>query len=272
MEFPTYGYNKDIPPNQRIENGFGNVTFPPLEITTNVTITSILDLSDANSAFSLIFIVELEWNDLNLRFKYLKENPQCNSIDDETFGKMWRPKLNFGILAGTAEDPKVIFDDNLVVRSRTAFLANDIDRVFYNESYHGSENKIHSKRIYQATFNCQFNGIYLYPFGTNKCWFRFFIKGASNKMATLKLLPLNYLAGNVVGEFNVNDITMVESYQRDLHTVVVTIEVLRSRLSIILVTYLPTILMNLINQVAFCLTNHNSILCRICLIFRLQYI
>ena len=268
VDFPTYGSNKDIPPNQRIENGFGNVTFPPLEIQTNVTVVDILDLSDETSSFSVIFIIDLEWNDLNLKFKYLKEESQSNSIDKETFEqRMWKPQLNFGTLAGTAEHPKVVFEEIVVIRSHKATLANDIDQVFYNESYLGSENKIHSKRIYQATFNCQFNGIYLYPFGTNECHFRFFLKGASNKMTTFKLLPLNYLAGSVVGEFNVNGITMEESYQRGLHNAVVSIEVLRSRLSIILVTYLPTILMNLINQVTFCLTNHNAIC-----ILRLQYI
>ena len=231
-----------------------------MEIQTNVTVVDILDLSDEKSSFSIIFIVDLEWNDLNLKFHYLKEDSQSNSIDEETFKqKMWNPQLSFGTLAGTAEHPKVVFEEIVVIRSHKATLANDIDQVFYNESYHGSENKIHSKRIYQATFNCQFNGIYLYPFGTNECHFRFFLKGASNKMTTFKLLPLNYLAGSVVGEFNVNDVTMEESYQRGLHNVVVSIEVLRSRLSIILVTYLPTILMNLINQVTFCLTNHNAI-------------
>ena len=78
-----------------------------LEITTKVTISSILDLSDRNSAFSLIFIIDLEWNDLNLKFNYLKENQQSNSIETETFQKMWGPKLNFGILAGTSGHPKV---------------------------------------------------------------------------------------------------------------------------------------------------------------------
>ena len=231
-----------------------------MEITTQVTISSILDLSDRNSAFSIIFIIDLEWNDLNLKFNYLKENQQSNSIETETFQKMWRPKLNFGILAGTSGHPKVIFEENVVIRSRKAFLANDVDKVPYNESYHGSENKIHSKIMYQANFNCQFKGIYLYPFGTNNCWFRFFIEGATNKMnkTTFKLLPLNNLADTAVGEFNVNDIRMIESHQNGLRSVVVILELLRSRISIILVTYLPTILMNLINQVTLCLTNHNS--------------
>ena len=62
-------------------------------------------------------------------------------------------------------------------RKRTApSLANNNDRIFHNETYDGAENPIHYKLIYQGDFVCDFDGIRMYPFGINGCYFRIYLR------------------------------------------------------------------------------------------------
>ena len=103
--FPDYAYYNDMPPNKRVLDTFNNLTFPPLDIKTNITIQRIFDIDDDNSAFSVIFQVELEWNDLNLKFNYLSDstNTIANLIGLDQWENIWKPNLSFSILTGTAK-------------------------------------------------------------------------------------------------------------------------------------------------------------------------
>ena len=87
MVFPDYAYYNDMPPNKRVLDTFNNLTFPPLDIKTNITIQRIFNIDDDNSAFSVIFQVELEWNDLNLKFNYLSDS--TNTIANLMDLKQW---------------------------------------------------------------------------------------------------------------------------------------------------------------------------------------
>ena len=247
--FPDYTLPNDMPPNQRVMETF-NLTFPPLEITTNITINKIFNIDDDNSAFSIIFQVEFEWNDLNLKFNYLSKTMTTNIITEEEWKNIWKPDLSFSILTGSAVSPKILDEEKLVNRSSEASLTNNIETLFHNESYDGATNSIYFKRIYQGEFMCQYDGVSLYPFGTNKCHLRLIIRGIANKMTKLILLPLNVVAEDkFIGEFIVDSYFLYDTKRHQLNTVAIGFELLRSRTSIILVTYLPTILMNMINQV-----------------------
>ena len=248
MVFPDYTLPNDMPPNQRVLEMF-NLTFPLLEITTNITINKIFNIDDDNSAFSVIFQVEFEWNDLNLKFNYLSKSMNLNIISKEEWKKIWKPELSFAVLTGTAVSPKILDEELLVNRSSEGSLTNNIETLFHNESYDGATNSIYFKRLYQGDFVCQYDGVSQYPFGTNRCHFRMYLRGIANKMTKLNLMPLNVVADNMVGEFIVDRYFLEDKPRHQLNTIIVSFELLRSRTSIILVTYLPTILMNMINQV-----------------------
>ena len=249
--FPEYEYYNDMPPNQRVLDTFNNLTFPPLDITTNITIQRIFDISDDKSAFSVIFQVELEWNDLNLKFNYLSDstNVFANTIGPQNWTNMWKPNLSFSTLTGTAKSPKILDEEILIKKGSEASLTNNIETLFHRETYEGATNSIYYKRIYQGQFMCEFDGVSQYPVGKNLCHVRMYLRGIANKMTKLKLLPLNVASDKEVGEYIVNKYFLQDAPRNQLNTIVVSFELLRSRTSIILVTYLPTILMNMINQV-----------------------
>ena len=73
--------------------------------STSNTTFYIFNIDDDNSAFSVIFQVELEWNDLNLKFNYLSNstNTIANLIDLKGWENIWKPNLSFSILTGTAK-------------------------------------------------------------------------------------------------------------------------------------------------------------------------
>ena len=141
-------------------------------------------------------------------------------------------------------------DEEIFIRKGSeASLTNNIETLFHNETYEGATNSIYYKRIYQGQFMCEFDGVSQYPVGKNLCHVRMYLRGIANKMTKLKLLPLNVASDKEVGEYIVNRSFLKEAPRNQLNTIVVCFELLRSRTSIILVTYLPTILMNMINQV-----------------------
>lgn len=140
----------------------------------------------------------------------------------------------------------------MIKRKSRPSLSNDVDLLTFNETYQGSENIIYWKRIFQAQFFCSYKGVHNYPHGKNLCHFRFFTTGAENKIIRFTNMNINDLLDSyTIEQFNIKDgsITIADTQRRGLNTIIVQFELLRSTTSIFLVTYLPTILMNMINQV-----------------------
>ena len=122
------------------------------------------------------------------------------------------------------------------------------------EYYTGSENSIKYLVTKKATFTCNFKGIIDYPFGYENCSFFIFISGSNNKKTTLiHPKPLDYKGSLTVGEYEINGWDIRESF-RSISGLEVSVTLKSELLGILLVTYVPTIMMNIINQVGVLLT------------------
>ena len=242
---PQY-YSTDFPPTQRLANE-SHVTFPLLNVETRVIINKIFGIDPASTSINILFTVILEWQDLNLSFNFLKDNYNYNAITDP---EVWRPNIRISLLKGSDEFPKIVDEKFLVKKKALPNLSNDVDLLSFNETYPGAENSLYLQTIYQANFVCIYDGIKDYPFGINKCHLRIFTTGSVNKMLRFTNLSVeNHLIGNITEQYIINNITIQESMSQGLSNVVVEITMFRSWASVFLVTYLPTILMNMINQV-----------------------
>ena len=259
VKFPDFKYHaKDFPPTQRISTDL-DVYFPPLQIDTNVTINGLFGIHVESSSFSTMITVVLEWKDLNLQYNFLKSEGTNNSVPSEVAGGIWKPNIKFATLKGDTEFPKLVDEKFLIKRRSRPSLSNDVDLLFFNETYKGSENIIYWKRIFQAEFICNYDGVRNYPYGRNACHFRFFTTGAENEIIQFSNLEINDLLDSyIVEQFKVEGITIKDSRRRGLNTIIVQFQLLRSTMNIFLVTYLPTILMNMINQVLPTLIFTNS--------------
>ena len=129
-----------------------------------------------------------------------------------------------------------------------------------HEVYSGGENALLLEKFYRTNFVCRFESLSAYfPFGLEKCHFRGFIKGSDSLNADLNIVNFQSMTADTINQFKVKDwrIPSLDDAQKagimhyGQHTkgqfyVVVT---LCSNLdTIFFVTYLPTILMNIINQ------------------------
>ena len=129
-------------------------------------------------------------------------------------------------------------------------MSADMDELYPNETYSGSENEIFLKTMNQANFICTFTNIRMYPFGEQNCSIKLFISGRDNMLTNLKLKAITYKGPRSVGQYVVRKWSMESGFVTDERVgLTITVQLGRNMFSIIMVTYLPTILMNIINQV-----------------------
>ena len=246
-------YNKRIPPRTFSSSG-GLVEVP---INVKLTLLNIIEIDEVHSFFKLSFGIKLKWKDTHLKFSFLNSNPQRNIIPEEIRQELWTPDLHFLSVLKKSD----IFETahNFFVEKKG--LATMIeDR---NEIYSGDENILTIETVKQATFICSFDSIQFYPFGTQTCSFKFFIPGIDNNFTILN--PATFIddGPQSVGEYQILQWSVEEGpvisrnqhkFKFDYSTIennvglVYTVYLHRKIGNIILVTYLPTLLMNLINQ------------------------
>ena len=114
--------------------------------------------------------------------------------------------------------------------------------------------------VLQAKFKCNFDNIKNYPFGEQSCQMIITLD-EDRDLIKLKLKNLTYEPYIEVGQYLVTKWT---SFTNDRNELRLNLHLQRSTESIFMVTYLPTILMNVINQVVFLIY---YIQCNICTLF-----
>ena len=240
-------YNKDIPPSEKEISGV-DIRFRPLEIATSLANLNILNINEQASIISLHFGVVLEWSDYRLKYNFLKTDGRKNAIENEK-NMIWIPKLT--VLRKSDQTKSVEVGRQITIKKHGfASMEGTIEGLYANESYSGSENPISLEIGYQGEFYCDFAEIEKYPFDTEECSVKYYLSGTMNNL--IKLIPTLPIASHrpsSVGQYSVKG-WKIESgiLEEGTMGVKVTIKLGRSIGSIFTVTYLPTILMNLVNQ------------------------
>jgi hypothetical protein len=229
-----------------------DTSFLPLEVNTTVELTNIIRIEEQTSIFSLIFLISFEWHDSRIAFNFIKKN--ANEVDKDV-GLIWTPTASFRIL----NDPSTSIEVNKevhVVRQGRPQIVGGWDSIRQNESYAGRENPLQMTSEYQGDFVCTFPEIARYPFDSQRCSLDILVAG------NLHLTPRFLDNGPAtVGLYNVNGWTMQYiAVSEEKQCLKLTVNLGRNLASIILVTYLPTILMNLINQVTNYCDNYELVI------------
>ena len=240
-------YNLDIPPLLEERSGV-YVRFHPLEIATTVAILNILNINEHASLISLKFGVALEWSDYRLKYNFLKADGHKNTIKSGE-NVIWTPKLT--VLVKSDQTKSVEVQHRIKIKKRgPASIEGKMENIHANESYTGSENPISLVIRYQGEFYCDFAEIGNYPFDTEACSVEFHLSETmSNLTELIPALTVRDHGPSSVGQYSVKR-WRIESgiVEEGVRGVKVTVELGRSIGSIFTVTYLPTILMNLVNQ------------------------
>ena len=96
-------------------------------------------------------------------------------------------------------------------------------------------------------FSCSFENIKQYPFGKTKCSMNFYINGVSNNLTDFTC-DLHPPGPTTVGQYFVESWNLTSEVKNEDKVIKVTMTLSREFYSIFMVTYLPTILINIINQ------------------------
>ena len=239
---PTY--NLMSPPLRKEISGV-EVTFHPLEIYAHVEIQDILNIDERSSVFSLEFSISFTWSDYRLVYNFLKSDVEKNTVPSA----IWTPTLTFLV---QNDRTKSIEEDRhtIIEKLGPANMDAGMEYLHANESYTGSDNPITMKIRYQGTFFCSFPKIKHYPFDTEKCSVGLYLSGEMKKNVKLTpSSPVGYFGPSSVGQYSVKRWAIeTTSLKEGINGVKVTVELNRDLYSIIMITYLPTIVMNLVNQ------------------------
>ena len=243
---PEFGFNKDLPAFGVIDGGK-----IPLPITTVVTIHDIFDINESDSFFDIKFTLTLKWFDKNIRFQFLKKANYENALHASYTDRFWTPHLMF-------YDVK---DMNMMVETRKYFVERNGSPTLMEdgvtEVYEGSENPVSLVLKRRMIFICSFDSKN-YPFASQNCSFEFGLDGADYHLTELELDGLHNHGPATFGKFVVKNWELQSKQFFAGKTIKVTLTLNRRITSIFMVTYLPTILMNLINQATNYITGEDK--------------
>ena len=233
---PGLGYKKHLP-SIGIEGG-KKVLLP---INATFTVLDIFDVNEDESFMDILFKFKLEWFDKSLAFKSLKYSENENTLDEISVDKIWKPEIILEVVKTDTRNKK---EEISISRRTPPTLAEDE----VEEIYFGSENNLNLQQRNRMVFICNFDST-SYPFGrAANCKIDFYLHGVSNSLTQIRPRlvdkgPLEF------GQYLV-EIWTIETEVDESVGKLVAIRLFLSRKinSIFMVTYQPTILMNIVNQ------------------------
>ena len=219
---------------------------PPASIFVDFIIEKILGINYHESTFDVSFGINITWFDRELNFHYLKNNENENIIPKEEKEKIWVPDINFAYVRKSFHDG----EEKLYIKKITSSkMSADMTFVNVSEVCSGKHNPIIHLSEHNMRFFCEFDGITKFPFGSETCSFDFYLEGRANKLTNIER-TLNYPSQTSIGQYKIIDwdIKNWKIKVGSKNAIRITISLTKSPLSTIMMTYIPVLLMNIINQ------------------------
>ena len=244
-----------------------------IDIKTFVSILNILDISQEKSTFTIYFWLRQQWYNPSVQFYFLKENYLLNNkyatmlvedFDHEDDNPNFvsvpiiMPNLTFLHLDDT---PLNTFEEEVYVKRLTKpIMHEDYFRMdnykSAGERYRGSENPYIKDSLHQAEFTCSFDNIKNYPFGFQNCSFEFILIKTTARLVEGNI---TYQGPTEVGQYIIDKwfLSCGEAEEmkvegcpdcKPISPCKVTVRMSRNLLSVIVITFVPPFLLNVLNQ------------------------
>ena len=231
---PGAGYKNHLP-SIRIEKGKKIL----LSINATLTVQDIFEINEEQSFIDILLKFKLEWFDNSLTFKFLRE--ERNELDEKSVKKIWKPEIILEVVKTDTKKKKE--EISISKRTKPTLALNEVEEI-----YSGSENSLNLQQRSRMVFVCNFDSTF-YPFGrAANCKIDFYLHGVSNSLTQLQ--PRLIDKGPVAfGQYLVDQWTIETEVDKSVGKIVaIRLFLSRKFRSIFMVTYLPTILMNIVNQ------------------------
>ena len=184
------------------------------DIYMKFTVVDIFDINEEEAYFDISFLLHMRWYDHELTFLFLKNNFESNYLYEERLDEIWYPKVYF---ENTLKEIENLGYTAFVSKESSPLLVGDMDEIHASEQYPGSGNAVNLLVKMRSRFSCAFDKIRNYPFGTQECSLKIFLRGAANNLTRIRAEPLvdkgppdfgQYLVGNwrvaSIQEFGIN--------------------------------------------------------------------
>ena len=179
------------------------------------TVIDIFDINEEEAYFDISFLLHMKWYDQELTFEFLKNNRENNYLYDQRLKEIWYPKVHF---ENTLKEIENLGYTAFVSKESSPLLIGDMDEIHASEHYPGSGNAVNLLTKMRFRFSCAFNKIRNYPFGTQKCSLKIFVRGAANNLTRIIAEPLvdkgpsgfgqylvkNWRVASIEDEFDIN--------------------------------------------------------------------
>ena len=152
-----------------------------------------------------------------------------------------------------------LVDQKILISKMASPQISKIGHQLY-EVYSGEENALLLEKVFRINFVCRFRSLsQFFPFGLEKCHFRGFIKGSDSLNVQINNVSFKTFTADTINQFKVKDWKIPSLYeaqqaglmqygQNSKAQFFVMVTLCSNMDTIFFVTYLPTILMNIINQ------------------------
>ena len=195
----------------------------------------------------------------DFRFEFLKNDYENNIISESSeYEQIWRPEIEYFYVE------KVIYDafkTKVFVRKNISdtTLSGENDQVKVREVYSGKNNALMKVTKKRLKFACSFDYMESYPFKKQVCFFSFALVGSDNAILIPDQLTIKSLTK--VGHYEIEKWSIekwsIENCDK-CNEIKVSMLFKIDLMSIFMVTYLPAILMNMINQATNYITSNNK--------------
>ena len=161
--------------------------------------------------------------------------------------KFWMPHIEFDNTAKVIKDYQA---ELFITKLAEPRLDGDIDQIKIKEIYSGHENPLTILIKKRVKFSCSFDNIKNFPFGKQRCSMNFYILGSDNKLTEFQPDQLINFGPKEIGQYVIQSWEMESKLTQGTRERIVEVSMILTRKigSVFMVTYLPTILMNMINQ------------------------
>ena len=227
---------------------------PKDEVSLHLTILDLLHVDDESSSFEIFFEQEISWCDSELTYSFLKNESIKNFLYPRTREKMWFPEI-LRMHELSLKRIEAVYFIRRNETSKPSILPTHSSKM--EEFYKGSEHMIVINEKMRGKFLCNFDQIKYYPFETQVCSIIIHLAGSARQLTNLTLtLSESEKSKKSIGQFLVDRWINIKEFgqEPEENRVIVSLVLSRDLKVTVLVTHLPTLLMNMINQ----LTNHIS--------------
>ena len=135
------------------------------------------------------------------------------------------------------------------------------ESIYTKEIYKGSENPINYVFKKRIRFTCFFDSVSSYPFKEQICKMHLYIEGPDNRLTDLTITKFQNFGQDTIGQYIIERWTHSADMKNETKERTITMEMVLTRklTSIFMVTYLPTLLMNIINQATNFINGENKV-------------